>query len=988
MQNPNLVESVFSKAAQMKDTAERDSYLDEACRDDAELRIRVEALLRANSHTDGFLNEPIGVVQMEEVSSNSAQERSVLEKPGDSIGPYKLLQEIGEGGMGVVFMAEQREPVRRKVALKIVKPGLDTKEVIARFEAERQALALMDHPNIARVLEAGAVESGRPFFVMDLVHGVPITEYCNQAKLSTRDRLNLFLPVCEAVQHAHQKGVIHRDIKPSNILVTLQDGKPVPKVIDFGIAKAIDCPLTDKTLFTRFGEFIGTPAYMSPEQTQMSGLDVDTRSDIYSLGALLYELLTGSAPFDATRVGGVTQDELVRIIRDEEPAKPSAFISTLGAKLPTVAEHRNVEPQKLEGIVRGELDWIVMQAMDKDRTRRYDSASAFSDDVERFLNQEIVLARPPSTVYRIRKMLRRHWVAVTFTTAFVFVLIAATAVSGWLAWKASQAAELANQRFIAETAARREADEERANARNAQRQASAAAKNAEQKAAISTAVLDFLNEDLLAQASPSSNPNRNIRLRTVLDRAAASIDSKFANQPIVEATVRSTIGETYRKLSEFALAERHLIRAWDLYRDTIGTDREETIAAANRLVRLKIDQAKFADADRLLSDAIRSGRNSLGTDHAEVITSLYLAGHLRHAQGRFDEAENYFLDVVAKRRRRDGENHPDTLMAMNNLAFVYMSQLRYDKARPILSLIVERVLQQHDEWHPDTITVINNLAALHRSQGRFEEARILERQVYENAKAVFGDEHQTTLVFMNNLAMSYYQDEDFAQAEPLFLNVLAAQKRRLGEQHPDTLTTSHNLASLYQDLNRPDDAEPLYRKTWRQRVKVLGENHPDTLTTLNNLAYFYLDAARFKEAAPLYQQASRFTEEVFGNDHPNTAISLLMHGYCELRQGEAEEAEEIFRRVLSFPTIENRGHWLRYAVEGMWGEALLELGRTDDAVRPIQTSYQGLSNLRGQMPKQWSRFGLDAARQRLVKLSETQKKTEEPLKESKRANDK
>ena len=963
-QEPVSVETIFSKAAAINSLKDRDAFLEEACHGDAELRSRVDALLDAHNQTNGFMAAPVGVVRLNDETSNS--ETPIAESPGDFIGPYKLLQEIGEGGMGVVFMAEQKSPVRRKVALKIVKPGLDTRDVIARFEAERQALALMDHPNIARVLDAGSEKRGRPFFVMELVHGISITEYCNQAKLTTRDRLKLFIPVCHAVQHAHQKGIIHRDIKPSNILVTLHDGKPIAKVIDFGIAKAVDCRLTEKTLFTRFGEFIGTPAYMSPEQTQLSGLDVDTRSDVYALGALLYELISGVPPFGTERFSGSSHDEVIRIIRDEDPPKPSAMISTLGAQLPTIAENRKTEPQLLENSVRGELDWIVMQAMEKDRTQRYESASDLARDIERYLDDEIVTARPPSTSYRMQKFFRRHWVAVAVSLAFTTVLVAATVVSGVLAWKANDAARAAKRMLMAEAEARREADAERENARVANATAEAEAIKAKREAAISSAVATFLNKDLLAQANPANHPNRNVTLRTVLDRAAARIDGKFED-PIVEAAVRSTIGETYRQLTEYKSAERHLVRAWDLYRDKLGNDSAESLAATNRLARLYIDQGKLVEVDKLLTGALSSGEKTLGLDHPDVLESMTIAALLHHNRGQYHEAEILLTSVLARRRRLLGDSHRDTLMATNDLAYVFMSQGRYDKARPMLLDTFERILKQKNEWHPDSIAVAYNLASLHRSQGRVEEARDLEKKVLERVRSVFGEQHQKTLICLNNLAMSYFDDKNFEDAEPLFQKVLETQLHRLGEDHPDTLTTMHNLASLLQDLNRSEEAEAMYLKAWRGRRLTLGDIHPDTLATQNNLAYFYLTEARYEDAAPHYKQAATLTADRYGPDHLNTIISSTMHGYCQLQQGNPELAETIFRRVLSTGSIGSH-HWLRYSIESMLGESLMLLGNLRDSEVALERSLQGLTELQGQVPKQWSQFGVEAAQKRLAKL--------------------
>jgi serine/threonine protein kinase/WD40 repeat protein len=408
---------------------DRGAFLDGACGPDAALRQRLEALLSKHEQAGSFLEEP--AVPAPAAFGATAVHPPITEGPRTVIGPYRLMEQIGEGGFGLVFVAEQQDPVRRKVALKVIKPGMDTREVIARFEAERQALALMDHPNIAKVLDAGATDSGRPYFVMELVKGVPITDYCDQNQLTPRRRLELFVSVCQAVQHAHTKGVIHRDLKPSNILVTLHDDTPVVKVIDFGVAKALGQRLTDKTIYTRFSQMIGTPLYMSPEQAQMSGLDIDTRSDIYALAVLLYELLTGTTPFDSERLKKAALDEMRRIIREEEPPRPSTRLSTLGATLSAVSAKRNMEPGKLSALVKGDLDWIVMKGLDKDRTRRYETASAFAADVQRFLSEEPVEARPPSAGYRLRKFVRRNRGVVLAGAAVVLTLVAGIVGTTW-----------------------------------------------------------------------------------------------------------------------------------------------------------------------------------------------------------------------------------------------------------------------------------------------------------------------------------------------------------------------------------------------------------------------------------------------------------------------------------------------------------------------------------------------------------------------------
>src|SRR6266704_2408520 len=490
MKEPNREETIFAAALALP-PEERAACLDQACGGDAALRHRVEVLL--NSHdASAFLEEPAAPASMPTLRISPP----LSEQAGDRIDRYKLLQQIGEGGCGVVYMAEQDEPVRRRVALKVIKLGTDTKQVIARFEAERQALALMDHPNIAKVFDAGTTDSphpasghplpsdgrgaggeglryvsaGRPYFVMELVRGIKITEFSDHNNLPTRERLELFLQVCRAIQHAHQKGIIHRDIKPSNILVTINDGVPVPKVIDFGIAKATQGRLTDKTLFTAFEQFIGTPAYMSPEQAEMSGLDIDTRSDIYSLGVLLYELLTGKTPFDSKELLEAGLDAMRRTIQEKEPERPSTKLSTMvEGEITSTAKRHQTEPPKLISSVRGDLDWIVMKCLEKDRARRYETANGLARDLQRHLNHEPVAARPPSTAYRLQKAIRRHKLAFAAGAAVAAALLVGTSVGTWKAIEASRAQHAAENARVAERQQRFAAQQERDSASAAQR---------------------------------------------------------------------------------------------------------------------------------------------------------------------------------------------------------------------------------------------------------------------------------------------------------------------------------------------------------------------------------------------------------------------------------------------------------------------------------------------------------------------------------------
>lgn len=555
-------QSVFAGAL-LHDTPEaRASYLDAACGADAALRQRVEVLLRAAEKAGDFLEEPPTGLCGHAGPTVLVDELS--ERPGDKIGRYRLLQQIGEGGCGVVYMAEQVEPVRRRVAIKVIKLGMDTKSVIARFEAERQALALMDHPNIAKVLDAGATETGRPYFVMELVRGTKITDYCDENSLSTTERLKLFTQVCQAIQHAHQKGIIHRDIKPSNILVTQNESVAVPKVIDFGIAKATtDQRLTDKTVFTAFEQFIGTPAYMSPEQAMMTSLDIDTRADIYALGVLLYELLTGRTPFDAKHLMAVGLDAMRRTILEEEPARPSTRLSTmLEADLTIIAKHRHADPGKLGSLLRGDLDWIVMKALEKDRTRRYETTSDLTADIQRHLDDQPVSARPPTTVYRVRKSLRRNRLAYASATVVLAALIGGLCVAVW--------------GLVREREARHQADAARQQAEAARILASAESARNEQ---IAKFFMGGWGPDLWRGEDPAV-------AQRFLGRISTGVQLLLSNQPAAQGDLWIGIGNSYAAINDFPTAITNLHLAVQAYQTAFGAQHVRLAKAVSELGRL------------------------------------------------------------------------------------------------------------------------------------------------------------------------------------------------------------------------------------------------------------------------------------------------------------------------------------------------------------------------------------------------------------------
>ncbi|MGB9461909.1 MAG: serine/threonine-protein kinase [Candidatus Acidiferrum sp.] len=716
------------------------------------------------------------------------------------IGPYRLLQLLGEGGMGEVWLAEQKKPIHRTVALKLIKAGMDTKVVVARFESERQALALMDHPNIARVFEAGSTAEGRPYFVMEYVPGLPITEYCDKHRMTLKERLELFVQVCDGVQHAHQKAIIHRDLKPSNVLVLEQDNKAIPKIIDFGLAKATGRRLTDNTMFTELGVMLGTPEYMSPEQADQREQNIDTRTDVYSLGVILYQLLVGVLPFEekALRAAGI--EEILRVIREQEPPKPSTRIRSLGPASAASAEKRQEQTQSFVRHLQGELDWVTMKALEKDRIRRYGSPAELSADIGHYLRHEPVLAHPPSPAYRASKFVRRHRWAVAAAASAAVLLITFTAVT------AVQARRIAAERD------------------RASRQAEAAQR-----------VADFM-KGMFKVSDPSQARGNSITARELLDRASKEIDTGLAKDPETQAQLMDVMGEVYESLGLYPQAHPLFEHATDIQRRVNGPRNPETLRSAAELAWLLLEEGHYVEAEKLARETLDIQRQVLGQDDRDTLKSMSELAATLQREGHYADAEKMEREELDIERRVLGPENQGTLVTLNNLAGVLREEGRYTEEEKTEREVIDIRRRVLGPENPQTLTTINNLASTLANEKRYAEAESMDREVLGIERRVLGPEHPGTVRTLNDLALVLDSQGSYPEAEKMYNEVIDIRRRVLGPEHPDTLMAIMNLGAPLEHEGRYAEAEKLNREVLEIQRRVLGPEHPDTAVTIYDLS--------------------------------------------------------------------------------------------------------------------------------------------------------
>jgi tetratricopeptide (TPR) repeat protein/predicted Ser/Thr protein kinase len=745
-------------------------------------------------------------------------------QPPETISGYRIVRKIGEGGMGVVYEAEQLEPVQRKVAVKVIKAGMDSKTVVARFESERQALAMMNHPNIARVYDAGTTKQGRPYFAMEYISGEPITRYCDDHRLETRERLELFTRLCDGVQHAHHKGVIHRDIKPSNVLVRILDDRPVPTIIDFGIAKATQQPLTEKTMFTAMGLLIGTPEYMSPEQAEMTGLDVDTRTDVYSLGVLLYELLVGALPFDSRTLRDAGLDEIRRRIREDEPSKPSTKVTTLGEATSGTAERRRTDPRSLRRLLKGDLDWITMKALEKDRTRRYASPAEMAADIDRHLRHEPVLAGPPGMAYRTKKFLRRHRVGVAVGAALLAALL--IGIAGM-------------------TVGLLQAREQK---RTAQR-------------------VSIVLTQLFADINPNAWRETAADPKEVLDRAAGRIIDGLEGKPLAQAQLMLPLGDAYWGIGHFDRARMMYEGALNRRRDNLAEAHPDVAESSARLGEFLYETGEYDEAVQLLESSLQMRRKAYGPDHTLVGRSLRSLGNLYWKRSELDKARSYLERALRIEEKNEGAEGFDVSQILHLLAMVDLDAGDNEAALSYL----ERSLRIREEvLGPEHITVSSSLGQMGRAylaMGELEPAESNLRRAVQIVEQAGGAEHPNLGLELMNLGRVLMAKADYEGARATFERALANQEKNLGANHPNLVYTLRSYGELLSRTGDLDGAREKHERALRILENAFGSVHIDVARVTLSLGYVEYEAGNHERARSHFERALESYRAVFGPEH-------------------------------------------------------------------------------------------------------------------------
>jgi serine/threonine protein kinase len=877
-----------------------------ACGDNQELRSEVESLLDSDAALGDFIERPPA-----ELRQFFSEQPACAVQIGMRVGAYELVQELGSGGMGTVYLAKRADAqFQKNVAIKLIRKGMESELVVARFRKERQILASLEHANIARLLDAGVTADGQPFLVMEYIEGRPIDQYCDAHLAGIRERIVLFREVCAAVEYAHRNLVIHRDLKPGNVLV-LAEGRV--KLLDFGIATLLHGERGAAGPSTRTGMPFMTPEYASPEQ--LRGEPVTTTSDVYSLGVILYRLLAGRHPCP---VAGSSLWEIQEIICREDPLKPSTVVAQAAGQS---AGSVHIYPRLAIRQLRGDLDNIALKAIRKEPSQRYSSVEALNEDLRRYFAREPVSAHPPGFTYTSAKFLRRHRSAVLVMSLLLVSLIGGMVATSQLA---------------------RRAEQERARADN--------------EAARATAVNNFLQNDLLAQASasvqasPERKPDADLKVRTALDRAAARISGKFDGQPLAEASIRQTIADTYLALGLYPQAQQQVARSIELRRRLLGEDHPDTLTSMHTLALLGWYRGEYPQADSLFTKILQIRQRVLGQEHPDTLSAMNDLALVAWYRGEYARAEPLFSKALEVRRRVLGPEHPGTLSTMNDLAGLYVHQGNYAKAEVLFVNLVDVRRRVLGNEHPNTLLSLNNLAVVYWDEGNYVDAERLLTEVLKVKRRVLGEQHPETLSTTNNLAGLYRDQGQYEKAEPLFTSVLAVRQRLLGQDHPDTFISMNNLALLYLYAGRIAPARVLLNKTLDARRRVLGENHPDTLISLNNLAMLYVHEGSDAIAEPVYVNLIERQRRILGADHPRRIASMNDLGELYLRQHKYDAAEPLAREALNTQQRSAMHTWARYNSETLLGASLLGQHRYREAEQLLMSGYQGMLQRKATIP--------------------------------------
>lgn len=908
------IQSIFNAALDIADTAARTAFLDKECAGDPLLRHRVEALLNAHFRDENFLEA--GPAQQPTVAESTSPYVPPLGVQSVIAGKYKIREKLGEGGMGTVYVVETIQNVKTFFALKLIKPGVNSRQVLARFEQERQALAMMNHPNIAKFIDAGITETGQPFFVMELIKGLPITKFCDQEKLTVEERLNLFKPICKAVQHAHQKGIIHRDLKPGNILVAIYDGVPVPKVIDFGVAKATLQPLTDQSIYSEIGSMIGTLEYMAPEQAEVNSLDIDTRADLYSLGVILYELMTGTVPFSREELSAAAMVHLLELLKKEEPQKPSTKISGSGS-LPSVAASRKIEPAALARKLKGELDWIVMKCLEKERGHRYDGPNQLAQDIEHYLTDQPLIAGPHSRAYRVKKFLKRHKGEVLAASVLLLSLVGGIIGTTYGMVKAVRAEKVA-----------------------------------EVEAATAKAINLFLENGILKQADPGVQAesgilvDQDIKLREAVNRAGKLLlEDKLKEQPQVKAALHQTIGKTLVTLGDYKLARPHLEKAIEIRRAEFSPEHPLLLQSQLDLVKEQLEAEENVAAQKLCEETLERIKRQVPEQDPLALSAQRLLAVSYQQQNKFEENRKLWQELVALCEKQYGNDHLETARCRaglatamglvgikhNDQAVLLEAEKHYEQSLAALKKLLS-------VQHPDYLNLLNSYAVFTSRKGNLIKAEQVYNELIQHYATVLDAEHNSLLIGKQNLATVYFKQKRLDEARQVLQDVYTRYLKRYGPDYDGALAARTGIAGILFTKGDYAGAETIYRDSLALIERKKGPQDHDSNRYANQLAETLYRQNKLEEAEKYFERVLQTNSEVKPPSEVNLYENRLNLIKVRQKRNKHQECLELFAQNVNSSQYSKLPTIRQAVLHSMYAESLLETNQKEKAQAEVNTS--------------------------------------------------